>query len=241
MVDWYNKIIAHGEVAQNHPDRDKVRGRIWRITPKGHKHNSAPNLAKAKESDLLNYLLDDNALVQRLAWLDIIDRKATSLIPELKKRLLDKSERLDVRLAALWATEGLEGVDAEILLDLYKDQHENLRAEAVRVAGRVGDIETFAKVAKQAVNDEFVRVRNAAGEALVTRYDHSANTMHAAALLGKESISNSEGYASYEREFERFLARWAMENNTEETVAMLGQAEDLSIENRLLATQTNEA
>ncbi len=238
VVDWYNKIIAHGEVAQNHPDRDKVRGRIWRITPKGHKHRSAPNIAEAKEADLFNYLSDNNALIQRLAWLEIVDRKATSLIPELKEVVLDKDKRLDVRLAALWAAEGLEGVDAEILMALHNDQQENMRAEVVRVAGRVGDIETFAKIAKKAVNDEFVRVRNAAGEALVTRYDHSADTMHAAALLGKESISNSEGYASYEREFERFLARWAMENNTEETVAMLGQAEDLSVENRLLATQT---
>ena len=26
IVDWYNKIISHNEVARNHPDRDKKRG-----------------------------------------------------------------------------------------------------------------------------------------------------------------------------------------------------------------------
>jgi hypothetical protein len=24
IVDWYNEIISHNEVARNHPDRDKV-------------------------------------------------------------------------------------------------------------------------------------------------------------------------------------------------------------------------
>ena len=33
IVDWYNKIISHNEVPRNHPDRDKVRGRIWRVKP----------------------------------------------------------------------------------------------------------------------------------------------------------------------------------------------------------------
>lgn len=31
IVDWYNKIISHNEVPRAHPDRDKTRGRIWRI------------------------------------------------------------------------------------------------------------------------------------------------------------------------------------------------------------------
>ncbi|HRH97372.1 MAG TPA: c-type cytochrome, partial [Prosthecobacter sp.] len=35
IVDWYNKIISHNEVPRAHPDRDKTRGRIWRVFPKG--------------------------------------------------------------------------------------------------------------------------------------------------------------------------------------------------------------
>jgi hypothetical protein len=33
IVDWYNKIISHNEVPRAHPDRDKTRGRIWRVKP----------------------------------------------------------------------------------------------------------------------------------------------------------------------------------------------------------------
>ena len=35
IVDWYNKIISHNEVPRAHPDRDKTRGRIWRVKAKG--------------------------------------------------------------------------------------------------------------------------------------------------------------------------------------------------------------
>ena len=31
IADWYNPIISHNEVPRDHPDRDKVRSRIWRI------------------------------------------------------------------------------------------------------------------------------------------------------------------------------------------------------------------
>ena len=31
IVDWYNKIISHNEVPRNFPERDKTRGRIWRV------------------------------------------------------------------------------------------------------------------------------------------------------------------------------------------------------------------
>src|SRR5438105_2480632 len=37
IVDWYNKIISHNEVPRNHPERDKTRGRIWRV-----RHESQP-------------------------------------------------------------------------------------------------------------------------------------------------------------------------------------------------------
>ena len=238
VVDWYNKIIAHGEVAQNHPERDKVRGRIWRITPKGHQHTPAPNLAKASDAELLKFITDNNALVQRLTWLEMIDRQATSLIPQLQANVRNTTQRLDIRLASLWACEGLAGTDAEFLKPLVNDKEANLRAEIVRIAGRVATTPVFAEIAKTAAKDTAVRVRNATGEALVSRLEHNADTMHAAALLAQEELSTGHRLNIYERQFERFLARWAMENNPKETTAMLGQAADLPVENRLLAMQS---
>jgi len=212
IVDWYNKIIAHGEVPQDHPDRDKVRGRIWRIRHKDQKHVTPPNLQVASDADLMKHLKDDNALVQRLTWLEMIDRKATALLPELKKMVVDTNVRLDVRLSALYVVEGLGSLDSELLHAAMADSEANLRAEVVRAAGRVSSSDDFAKVAKIAAVDKAVRVRSAVGEALVSRLKPDAGSMHAAALLGKEALSSGDKQTVYEREFERFLARWAMEN-----------------------------
>ncbi|MFM2142574.1 MAG: hypothetical protein RLZZ476_1118 [Verrucomicrobiota bacterium] len=35
IADFYNKIIGHYEVPLDHPERDKERGRIWRVVKKG--------------------------------------------------------------------------------------------------------------------------------------------------------------------------------------------------------------
>ena len=46
IVDWYNKIISHNEVARNHPDRDKKRGRIWRLKGRDNKGFGVPDFTK---------------------------------------------------------------------------------------------------------------------------------------------------------------------------------------------------
>src|SRR3546814_7683681 len=35
IADFYNRIIGHYEVPLDHPGRDKVSGRIWRVTYHG--------------------------------------------------------------------------------------------------------------------------------------------------------------------------------------------------------------
>ena len=237
VVDWYNKIIAHGEVRQNHPERDKIRGRIWRIRHKDQKRLAPPNLSKATDTELLKHLSDDNALIQRLTWLEMIDRNAISLLPGLKEIITTSTQRLDVRLAALWAYEGLGDIEPELLHALATDKEANMRAEVVRISGRTSQASDFAKIAISAADDEAVRVRSALGEALVTRLEHDADSMHAAAILGKAALTTEDRQTQYEREFERFLARWAMEKNPKATTAMLGKAADLPVENRLLAMQ----
>ena len=46
ITDWYNKIISHNEVPRNHPDRDKTRGRIWRVRHTSQPRVTPPDLTK---------------------------------------------------------------------------------------------------------------------------------------------------------------------------------------------------
>src|SRR6476469_8067813 len=53
IVDWYNKIISHNEVPRNHPERDKTRGRIWRVRPKNIKSFEVPDFTKIPEDQFI--------------------------------------------------------------------------------------------------------------------------------------------------------------------------------------------
>jgi len=71
VADFYNKIIGHYEVPLTHPERDKERGRIWKIIKKGTTKLPAPETGpiaemrwKARAGNL-----DDADLTTLAAWL----------------------------------------------------------------------------------------------------------------------------------------------------------------------------
>jgi len=53
IADFYNRIIGHYEVPLNHPGRDRISGRIWKITYKGNKQNEVTDWSKASLDHLL--------------------------------------------------------------------------------------------------------------------------------------------------------------------------------------------
>ena len=74
IVDWYNKIISHNEVPRAHPDRDKTRGRIWRVKPKAAKTEVA-DFTKLGTEELIASLGKEPVGKVHLAWQELLDRK----------------------------------------------------------------------------------------------------------------------------------------------------------------------
>jgi len=74
IVDWYNKIISHNEVPRAHPDRDKTRGRIWRVKPKAAKTEVA-DITKMSTEELVASLGKEPVGQVHLAWQELLDRK----------------------------------------------------------------------------------------------------------------------------------------------------------------------
>ncbi|MFM2166405.1 MAG: hypothetical protein RIS79_776, partial [Verrucomicrobiota bacterium] len=74
IVDWYNKIISHNEVPRAHPDRDKTRGRIWRVKPKAAKTEVA-DFTKMSTEELVASLGKEPVGKVHLAWQELLDRK----------------------------------------------------------------------------------------------------------------------------------------------------------------------
>ena len=143
FVDWYNKIISHNEVPRNHPERDKKRGRIWRVRPTDFKPFDVPDFTKLSGEKLISKLGGENTTQSHLAWQSIGDRQMKELAPKLKDLVANKSAAAAQRVAALWALEGLDGNERfrkgsdyfALLKPLLVDTNRNVRREAVRVLG----------------------------------------------------------------------------------------------------------
>src|SRR5262249_38359733 len=51
ICDWYNPIIGHYQASFRHPDRDKLHGRIWRVSWNGRKQDQPGRSEKTKGTD----------------------------------------------------------------------------------------------------------------------------------------------------------------------------------------------
>ncbi|MFN7141112.1 MAG: PVC-type heme-binding CxxCH protein, partial [Limisphaerales bacterium] len=127
IVDWYNKIISHNEVPRNHPERDKKRGRIWRVTHGEQKLFPKEDFTTLPGDKLLAKLGGESLTQHHLAWQAIADRQLKELAPALKAVVGERAHSADKRIGALWALEGLESVDAETLKPLLQESNRNLR------------------------------------------------------------------------------------------------------------------
>ena len=237
VVDWYNKIISHNEVPRDHPDRDRLRGRIWRIRHSSQTRREPVAVAKVATHDLPALLGAKNARIADLAWQEIIDRDAKPLVPKLEAIVVDAAAPAAARVGGLWALEGLGLVRAAVLEKAVAASDAELRREAIRIAATACSEADFRRLAAPLVDDPSPRVRAAVGDAVRRIPVTSPETISVIVKLGRGSVEG-DPWDEYDREFERYLARWALERHADQVAGFLGSpaGRDLPAENRLLAT-----
>lgn len=267
FVDWYNKIISHNEVPRNHPDRDKKRGRIWRVRHKDVKPLDVPDFTKLSGEQLLAKLGGQSLPQSHYAWQAIADRQMTELAPKLKKILADKKQTVARRIAALWALEGLHAVDVKVLKSLMADANRNVRREALRahrdnglpLGDSLPGLAALADDPDPEVRAEVIRTTGTMlGQFLAGggSEGNSSVALGAVELLAKSARtplvaptmkSTHSGRTiktgqAYEREFERYLARMQMEKFAGLVARFLETkaAAALPVENRLVAALAME-
>lgn len=137
IADFYNKIIGHYEVPITHPERDRHRGRIWRVTYVGTdaepaKSDPVPNLRSFSTYGLIKALEHPNLGLRMRATDEITDRVGPHAVPFLQKAI-DKTTVSTVRVHGLWALQRLGGLDEARLLAGASDTDPVVRGHAMQI------------------------------------------------------------------------------------------------------------
>ena len=243
IADWYNKIISHNELPTTHPDRDKSHGRIWRIRHVSQKPRMIPDLNVVKTEELVNHLVSPSLWEKRAAWHQISDRpisETKSLTANLVAMASDESKDEVTRIHALWSLEGIKHDDPQLLSSLLKSPLHDLRREAVRSltsfsltpAQMASSLKELIEDNNPAVRSQVIRTLTEAGGADPTVIDILVRAC-------KPEIPGNAMGGAYERKFERFLARKALEQYAVELQTYIDSpiAKNIPIENILWAIQ----
>ncbi len=122
IVDWYNPVISHNEVPRDHPARDKSSGRIWRVRHSSQTNREAPDVRGARDTELVKHLHSPNTWEMRAAWHQIVERKASGLIPELTATLRNAYLPDDVRIHAAWCLAGLRHFEGNLWIEILQQR-----------------------------------------------------------------------------------------------------------------------
>ena len=227
IADWYNKVVSHNEIPRTDPSRDKTHGRIWRIRHVSQKANPVPNVLKASDADLVTHLTGSSRWEKRAAWHQIADRQATSLLPQIKEIALNKDLSIGSRVHAIWSYESLGKFDVTFTKNLLSDDDHNIRREIIRSlasfdlsAGQV------SAVVAPHIEDSHCMVRSQVLRTLAELGKADQSTIALLVKASKPTLPGKMAFGgTYERQFERYLARVAMEKYGKELKIYLSTPE----------------
>ncbi|WP_325637660.1 PVC-type heme-binding CxxCH protein [Parapedobacter sp.] len=135
VADFYNRIIGHYEVALDHPGRDRLSGRIWKITYTGKDKGTVPvkNWATADVSELIA-ALDHPHLSVRLK---VADRLVEVVKDQAVEPALDRVSATDSAptgyIHALWVLHRLKRLPEHTLKEALQHDDGIVRQHALRI------------------------------------------------------------------------------------------------------------
>ncbi|MCF0071857.1 dehydrogenase [Dyadobacter sp. CY261] len=136
IADFYNRIIGHYEVALNHPGRDRVSGRIWKVTYTGtEQHENLPvtDWSKATLEQLLNGLKHPQ-LNTRLKVADrLVDTWKGKAVGPAKGLLTQNATDPTSYVHVLWILHRLGVLDDRLLDNALKHNELDVRIHALRI------------------------------------------------------------------------------------------------------------
>jgi putative heme-binding domain-containing protein len=169
--DWHNPLIGHMQYSQRDPNRDKTRGRIYRLTHASRPLNKPVTQYGKSVPELLDQLKAYERRTRYAARRELFARPKAEVTKGVEQWVakLDKShpQYAHQLTEALWVLQGQRAVSPALLETVLKSSEPRARAAAVRVlADEWNRIPRAFDYVKPATRDENLRVRLEAVRAL---------------------------------------------------------------------------
>lgn len=207
VADFYNSIIGHYEVPLDHPKRDRIRGRIWRITYKG-RHNKVTDWSSASIPDLLKALDMDNMQIRMLAADQLADRIGQAAVSSVKDMLNKPGISARQYVHGLWVLSRLNAIPPELIKKSAINQDPLIRLHTLRVlAENKPDYDNYFPLILQALNDENIHVQRASVELLIQYPTMQSLEL---AVLARQKVADFDTHLLYT---ERVCLRSLLRNN----------------------------
>ena len=166
IADFYNSIIGHYEVPLNHPKRDKIRGRIWRITYKGDR-NEVKDLITASLAELLSALDHDNLVVRLAAANQLDDRIGKAAIDPITNLIAKQDVSTRAYIHGLWVLHRLNALSHDLILKSAEHNDPVIRLHTMRILAEKDLDDSFFGLVSKSLEDKDPHVKRAATELLV--------------------------------------------------------------------------
>ena len=159
IADWLNPVIGHYQASYADPRRDRVHGRIWRITAKGKKSVTQPNLAVMSATELLEQLRSPERWTRQQAKRLLFDGDSKQVL-EAADHFVKNTTDEHLLLEVTGVFQSHEAPRPELLNRLLKAADPRVRAYGARVAGDWQDnLPAPLALLQKAVQDPHPRVR----------------------------------------------------------------------------------
>lgn len=164
FADWHNPIIGHMQHHLRDPNRDKVHGRIYRITYEGRPLLKPIKYDGMPVPQLLDLLKEPENQVRELAKIELGKHDSKEVIAATKAwaAKLDTGDKNYAHnlLEALWVHQWHNVVDVDLAKQVFALNEPKARAQAVRTMLYWGDrVPEAMSYFKKAASDENPRVR----------------------------------------------------------------------------------
>jgi putative membrane-bound dehydrogenase-like protein len=164
VADWFNPVIGHYQASYADPRRDKIHGRIWRITAGGRAPVKQPNLAAMKPADLLEQLRSPERWTRYQAKRLLFDALSSDVLKAtddwIAKLAPETPDYERLLLETIGVFEAHESARPELLAKLLAAKDPRVRAYGARVVGAWAEqLPEALQLLHRCVQDENPRVR----------------------------------------------------------------------------------